>query len=362
MKTIYLAVISDLAHDQRMQRIAQSLSENGYRVVLVGKKLSRSAPFSAKNYKSKRLHCFFSTGKLYYLEFNIKLLFFLLGKKMDIVCAADLDTIFPVYLVSKLKKAKRVYDAHELFTEMKEVVTRPATHSLWTWVEKKMLPKFTLGYTVSNSIAAEFKKRYGVHYEVIRNCPYLTTDTPHTSSNRFILYQGAVNEARGLDWLIPAMKKVNAQLHIYGNGNYLTQTIRLIQTNGLKEKVFIHPPVSPEDLRTITEKAYIGINLIENVGLNQYYSLANKFFDYIQSAVPQVTMKYPEYESVNNEFEVALLLKELTEDEISNAINLLLNDSEHYAKLQNNCLLARQHYNWEAEEKKLISFYNTITD
>jgi len=43
-----------------------------------------------------------------------------------------------------------------------------------------------------------------------------------------ILYQGAVNEARGLEFLIPAMQHVNAQLHIYGDGNYFAQIQQLI--------------------------------------------------------------------------------------------------------------------------------------
>ncbi len=361
LKTIYLAVISDLVHDQRMQRIARSLSQNEYRVVLVGKRLGSSDPLSPEPYRQKRLYCFFSTGKLYYLEFNIKLFFFLLFKKTDAVCAADLDTIVPVYLVSKLKKARRVYDAHELFTEMKEVVSRPNIHRLWKWIEEKMVPRFKSGYTVSMSIAKEFESRYGVQYAVIRNCPYPGSSIPVPDhANRFILYQGAVNEGRGMEWLVPAMKYVNSTLHIYGNGNYLAQTKELIRQHDLAGKVYVHAPVTPGELQAITAKAYIGINLVENMGLNQYYSLANKFFDYMQSGIPQVTMQFPEYENINNAFEVALLVRELTEESISRAINRLLNDRTLYTRLQQNCLKAREAYNWQEEEKKLLSFYQNL--
>jgi hypothetical protein len=57
--------------------------------------------------------------------------FYLLFKKADAVCAIDLDTILPFYFISKLKRIPRVYDAHELFCEMKEVVTRPLVYKVW---------------------------------------------------------------------------------------------------------------------------------------------------------------------------------------------------------------------------------------
>ena len=360
MKTICLTVISDLVYDQRMQRISRSLSQNGYQVVLVGKRLRTSASANNEPYRQKRLYCFFATGKLYYLEFNIRLFFFLLFRKADVICAVDLDTIIPVYLISALKGTKRVYDAHELFTEMKEVVSRPGVYRFWKWIEQKMLPKFKSGYTVSQSIVREFEKRYGVQYTLVRNCPCLL-DIPVTEQQeRFILYQGAVNEARGMEWLIPAMQTVKAPLHIYGSGNYLAQTKELISRHHLGDKVFLHPPLPPAQLARVTVSAYIGINLVENTGLNQYFSLANKFFDYIQCGIPQVTMRYPEYEQVNNDYEVAVLVDNLDETTISEAINRLLTDNDLYDRLRENCLRARQVYNWQEEEKKLLSFYHNL--
>ena len=46
--------------------------------------------------------------------------------------------------------------------------------------------------------------------------------------------------------------------------------------------------LQPEELRLITAEAYIGINLVENNGLSNYLSLANKFFDYIHAGIPQL--------------------------------------------------------------------------
>jgi glycosyltransferase involved in cell wall biosynthesis len=94
--------------------------------------------------------------------------------------------------------------------------------------------------------------------------------------------------------------------------------------------------------------------------LNQYYSLANKFFDYINNGLPQVTMNFPEYRMINDEFDVALLINDLQPATLTEAINKLLNDEELYNRLQQNCLRARQVLNWQHEEKKLIAYYENM--
>src|SRR4249920_3872687 len=104
-----------------MHRICSSLSKNGFDVLLVGRKLKSSIRLGTDNdyhgypYQQKRLQPLFTKGKLFYLEYNIRLFFWLLFKKFDIVCGVDLDTILPCYFVSRMKKKKCVYDAHEIF-------------------------------------------------------------------------------------------------------------------------------------------------------------------------------------------------------------------------------------------------------
>src|SRR5690349_17278363 len=103
VKRILFTVTNDLNYDQRMQRICNTLADAGYDVTLIGRKLKTSAPLPDKNYKQRRLNCWFNKGKLFYAEFNIRVFFFLLFKKADCICAIDLDTILPCYYISKLK-------------------------------------------------------------------------------------------------------------------------------------------------------------------------------------------------------------------------------------------------------------------
>ena len=119
MKRIVFTVTNDLSYDQRMQRICTSLANAGYNILLIGRKLKNSVALKEEIFEQKRLRCFFNKGFLFYAEYNTRLFFFLLFVQMNAVCAIDLDTILPCYFVCGLRGKKRIYDAHELFTEMK---------------------------------------------------------------------------------------------------------------------------------------------------------------------------------------------------------------------------------------------------
>jgi len=360
-KRIYCTVTNDLTYDQRMIRICTSLSREGYDVVLVGREEPSSSPLQRQPFRQHRLRLLFHKGKLFYLEYNFRLLFFLLFRRMDCICAIDLDTIIPCYWAALLKRIPRVYDAHELFCEMKEVVSRPAIYKAWKWVERSFVPSFRHGYTVNEPIAAEFSKMYGVNYAVIRNTPLLRPEAAMPGIHqRFILYQGAVNEGRCFETLIPAMQQVDARLVICGKGNFMEQARQLVREHALDEKVIFKGPLPPEELRQLTQTAWCGITLFENKGLSNYYSLANRFFDYMHAGIPQLAMNYPAYKEINNLYPIAVLIDNPDIRHIAEALNSLLNNMDLYNTLQVNCRKAAGHFNWQEEEKKLILLYQKI--
>lgn len=342
-----------------MHRICGSLSAAGYGVTLVGRELKKSKPVRKETYQQKRLNCFFKKGKLFYAEFNLRLFLFLLFRKMDGICAIDLDTIIPCLLISKIKKIKRVYDAHELFCEMKEVVSRPGVYKFWKWIESNTVPHFHNGYTVNKHIADEFLEMYGHTYEVIRSISRLES-RENTSKEKFILYQGAVNEGRSFETLIPAMQWINIPLHICGEGNFFMQAKKLAQDFKVEEKITFFGLVKPEDLRAFTNRAYIGITLFEKDSLSNYYSLANRFFDYIHAGTPQLCMDYPVYRDIIAVHNVAVLIDDLSPQHIAKELNALLQDEERWKNLHANCLTAAQQLNWQKEEAVLLSFYNKV--
>ena len=243
---------------------------------------------------------------------------------------------------------------------MKEIVTRPRIYKMWKSIERLAVPRFLNGYTVNGPIAEEFKKMYGCNYEVIRNIATTSVKPANTSSEKYILYQGAVNEGRSFETLIPAMKDVNAELIICGDGNFMQEARALVASHMVSEKVIFRGMVQPAELKKITAGAAIGITLFEHTGESNYYSLANRFFDYIQAGVPQLCVDFPVYREINNSANVAVLISDLSPASVSHAINKLLADRSEWENLHRNCLEAARIYNWEEEEKKLIHFYRNL--
>lgn len=360
-RSITLAVTNDLTYDQRMQRICTSLSRAGYKVTLIGRERAQSLPLDPYPFQQVRLKCWFDRGKAFYLEYNLRLFFYLLFHRADIICAVDLDTIVACYYAAAVTSAKKVYDAHEYFPEVPEVVRRPRVRRVWQWVEQTYLPRMDLVYSVTQSISEIFQKNYKRDVATIRNLPMAISGEANADSTRsYLLYQGALNEGRGLEHLIEAISGLDIELWLAGDGDITEQLKAQVASAGLQDKVKFTGYVKPADLKAITAGAYIGINLLEMKGLSYYCSLANKFLDYIQAGVPQVCIGFPEYKRINDQYQVAVLVENLEQDTIKSALVRLMEDNDFYAKVKENCLVCRRELTWENEEKKLIALYDRL--
>ena len=355
---IHFIVTNELSYDQRMIRICTSLANNGYEVCLVGRQKKGAPPLKSQLFQQKRLPCWFKKGFLFYLEFNIRVFIYLLFCRTDIMGAIDLDSILPVWMASTIRKKKRVYDAHELFCEMQEISSRPHIYKVWKFIERITVPKFPMGYTVNKPIADAFHQMYGVDYAVIRNLPVLKEQVTTTAAiSPYLIYQGAVNEGRSFEALIPAMKMVPFPLWICGDGNFMDKAKELVRIHGLEDKVLFKGMIEPDELRLITQQAYAGITLFSPEGKSNYYSLANRFFDYIQAGIPQLCVNYPVYAELNNLVLVSVLIDEIDPASLASKLNTLINDNALYNTLKKNCLNARQLWNWQEEEKILLDYY-----
>jgi glycosyltransferase involved in cell wall biosynthesis len=359
-RRLIFTVTNDLTYDQRMQRICESLARNGYDVLLVGRQLPGSLPRQQQPFQQIRLYCFFKKGPWFYLEYNIRLLIFLIFRRADGICAIDLDTILPVLLSSRLKRIPRIYDAHEYFTELKEVRTRPRIRSFWLRIERLAVPRFPMGYTVSPGLAAMFEKQYGVSYAVVRNLPVLKTQGSIEVRERHLIYTGAVNEGRGFEYLIPALANLPYRLVVCGDGNYMLRLRELIRQYGVEDRVELRGMLLPEALAAEARSATVGLGLADREGINQYFALPNKFFDYMHAGLPQLAMNYPEYRSINEQLPVAVLLDRLDVDEVARAIRQLMENKDLLGTLRQNCEKARQLYCWQEEEKVLLQFYRNL--
>ncbi len=353
---IICTVTTDLTYDQRMIRICTSMAQADYEVLLVGRTLPTSKPLQERPYQQKRLRCFFNKGKFFYLEYNLRLLFFLLFQKVDVLYAVDLDTILPAFLVKKIRRKTAIYDAHEYFTETPEVVGRRFTKSVWEAIAKLAIPSMDYCITVGQALADLMGKKYNKPFHILRNVPFpqkkIATPKPQAP---VLLYQGALNEGRGLEEMISAMQHIsNAQLWLAGEGDLSQQLRQQVRDLTLDQKVQFLGYVQPNDLRQLTLQASIGLNLLQNKGLSYYYSLANKAFDYIQAEVPSLNMAFPEYIALQEQYGAFELVENLESTTLVNAIQKLLSDEVYYQQCVENCRKAKQVLHWENEEQVLL--------
>ncbi|MCC6459391.1 MAG: glycosyltransferase [Saprospiraceae bacterium] len=362
--TIICTVTNDLSYDQRMHRICSTLAENGHSVELVGRSLPHSVALHAQLFRQRRLACRFRGGVLFYAEYNLRLFWYLLFARYDAVCSVDLDSLPAGCAATLLRRKRRVFDAHEYFTEVPELTDRPFVRWCWSLLARLCLPFYRHAYTVGPALAELFSQQYKIPFGVVRNTPVpipAIARRVDPSSPRVLLYQGALNEARGIEHMLEALPQLEGvELWLAGEGDRSEALRQQAAQLNILDKVRFLGYVQPANLKTLTQQAWLGINVLENKGLSYYFSLANKFFDYVQAGVPVLTMNFPEYRRCNEQFEVALLLDHLSAETFRAAVQHLLDHPEDYQRLQQNTQHARDEWNWAHDKIQLLAIWGKV--
>ncbi len=361
-----MTVSNDLVADNRVHKIASTLSEEGYEITLVGRRLSYSQDLPHNIYNTKRFRLWFNKGSLFYANLNLRLFFYLLFAKADVFTANDLDTLLAVYVAAKIRSKPLVYDTHEYFTEVPELAHRPKVKKAWEQIEKMIFPRLKNAMTVCKSIAEIYENKYNVPLSVVRNVPNLVSKKPKSSdvleiSKPIILYQGAVNYGRGLELMIEAMKQIDfAHLLVIGGGNKLDELKELATKSGLNSKITFLGRIHFSELPKYTQQAKIGISIEENIGLNYYYALPNKLFDYIQNNIPVLVSDLPEMKRIVQDYECGEIVTNRSPQAIAMQIeNMILNPELHKYYVEKTKSAAKD-LCWENEKQILINVYNNI--
>ncbi len=361
-KRIIISVSSDICTDQRVQKVTSSLHYAGYEVLLIGTKTKKSGSCDAI-FEFRRIPMLFSKSVFFYAELNLRLFFILLFKRADILLANDTDTLLPNFLVSKLRSKQLVFDAHELFPEVPEVTNRTFVKSVWTGLEKLIFPKLKHTYTVCDSISKHYQELYGINMKVIRNVPYrnpiVSENALDYGEKRIILYQGAVNIGRGLEWVIDSMPYIdNAVLVIIGKGDIIHQLKHKVHKMHLEDKVKFLGKIMPRELPAYTQSANLGLCLLEKNGLSYYYSLPNRIFDFMNAGIPILATDFPEIANIVKPNNTGRLISNHEPQYLASVISEMLDshteeDAERIKKLSNN-------FCWELEELKLRAIFESL--
>jgi glycosyltransferase involved in cell wall biosynthesis len=360
LKRVIVTVTNDLSTDQRVAKVCNTLFNNNFDILLIGRKLKNSK-FLERTYKTKRFNLYFNSGFLFFTEYNFRLFFFLLFTKKDILLANDLDTLLPNYLIGKIQRKRVVFDSHELFPEIPELVNRPKVKKIWLSLEKWLIPKLLNNYTVCDSIANFYKDNYLSNFETIMNLPTKKEVKKgvfsfETNAKKIILYQGAINIGRGLENLLETMKFLEHHLLVViGDGDIYTSLKDSISSKNLNNKVVLLGKIASKELHKLTPLADLGVSLEEDLGLNYRFALPNKIFDYIQAEVPILVSNLPEMSAVVTNYNVGAIVKNTFPELLANQIKQVL--KKDFTK---ELKAAKEKLIWEKQEDKLLAIFNNL--
>ena len=344
---VVMAVTNDLLTDRRVVRHAETLREAGCEVECIGKR--------ELGVKARR-------GWRFYAEYNVRLMLRLLRTKADIVWANDTDTLAACTLAAKLKGKKLVMDAHELFPEVPELIGRERVKRVWEWIERMMMPRCDALLTVCQSIADYYNERYGVEMVVVRNVRRVESGEWRVENGerragsgklKMLLYQGAVNKGRGVDWAIDALEWLeDCRLVVAGGGDLLEEMKAYAAKKPWAERIAFMGRLMPEELERVTRKADVGLVMLEDMGLSYHFALPNRIGDFVAAGVPMVVSDLPEMSRVVREFGVGEVIEsgERRARALAEAVRRVLAREWTEKDFE----AARRDMDWNKEKEKLL--------
>ena len=369
-KRIYITVINDLVTDQRVHKVCETICSNfpEYKITLIGRLKKESQPVNQRIYKVHRMSLRFEKGFKFYAEYNLRLFFYLLFRRRGVYFSNDLDTLLPNFLMSRLKGSRLIYDSHEYFTEVPELIGRERIRDIWLRLESYMVPKIKTMFTVNDTLAEVYSDKYHIPVHVVRNVPKLQGygATAHVLNVReqfgiaptdhLLIYQGAVNKDRGLEELIQAFTFLPAtyQLLIVGSGDVHQQLLEKTLELEL-HRVHFAGQIPFSELAAYTIQADLGVSLEKSTNLNYRFALPNKVFDYLASGVPILVSPLTELCAIIDKHDVGKLLPSHEPKDIAETIEAIFANQNQLAIWKENTLKAREEYCWENEEQKLVA-------
>lgn len=290
------------------------------------------------------------------------------SKKFTYIHCHDLNTL-PIGVVIKwmnLKGQKIIYDCHEYETE----VYRPQiwVKPIFKVVERLFIHHADKYITVSESIAEEYKKKYGLKkVYLVLNCPLLVNYI-HTDFFRekfdirkdqmVFLYQGTFNTGRGIDILINVFKNLPDDEKVIVFMGYGDMQNEIQKAAKQSKNIYVHCAVKPKVLHEYTCSADVGICYIKNSCLNYYYCLPNKLFEYAMADLPVISSNLFELNKFFKKYKNGWIVSEDNFKAFKDLI-LSINKADLQTK-KNNLEKIKLIYNWEEQEKNLLQLYKTI--
>jgi glycosyltransferase involved in cell wall biosynthesis len=377
---VCMIVLNSVWHDPRVRREATSAAAYGIDTTVVGmmepgyvKEKVDELPFKtvlveldAKYFRPTRT--ILTILKREFVRYQ-KLIDACVALEPDVIHANDLDTLPVAYLAARKTKSRIVYDCHEIFTENESSSRDALRKFFWKTLERFLIRRADQVISVSHSSAAELAAMYGIETPmVVTNCvmPADQNCLRSKPADRFeVLYHGKFYKGRGYEAFIraAALTKEIGDIHfvLRGLGAIESELRALAAEQECGTRLRFDPPVGVTELVTAASSSHIGVVLTEPLSKNFIHTVSNKLFEYINAGLPVILSDMPEHRYLNDLYDFAVIIDEVTPEKIAEAVRRLHQDHELFERLSANAIRTSKTLNWETEVLKLIDVYKKLT-
>ena len=266
--------------------------------------------------------------KYYWMDRRVQLGFGLLANRhFDLIIANDLVTL-PLAL--KLSGGARVvYDAHEYSPGEYE------DSRFWRFFFQrynhylcdKYLSAADAMLTVCESIADEYRNRYGVAAKVVMNTPAYQDLAPAPAQSGIVrlVHHGGATSSRRLELMIETMDLLDDRFQLdMMLVPSVPRYLEYLKTLAAKRpRVRILPPVPMRELPKRLNQYDIGIYLLPPNSFNNCYALPNKFFEFIQARLAVAIGPSPEMARLVRKYDCGVVADEFTREALARQLNAL---------------------------------------
>jgi glycosyltransferase involved in cell wall biosynthesis len=145
-------------------------------------------------------------------------------------------------------------------------------------------------------------------------------------------------------------------LVIIGSGDVIHVLKEMAEQNHLEEKILFIGKLPPDELRSWTRLADIGLTLDKDTNINYRFSLPNKIFDYIHAGIPVLASNLVEVKKIVETYNVGKITPNHDPASIAKIIREMLASPE-YPVWKENTKKAALELNWENERRNLVAIF-----
>jgi glycosyltransferase involved in cell wall biosynthesis len=260
------------------------------------------------------------------------------------------------------KRAKLIYDTHELETERhgwgqgRKRMARVVEHLLFQFVDETIVS--------SPPYADWYERAYGRPAYTVLNAPgYASIANTNVFRKRFgipdssiiFLYQGALGTGRRIEEILEAFRRCEdpAKVAVFMGYGPLEDMVKAAAAK--HSNIFFHPAVKPSDVLEHTASADIGFCIIENTCLSYEFTSPNKMFEYAMAGLPVVVANFGEMKRLIEAHKIGYVLQDSTASGIAELIKRV--NKADLPAFQENLAAFKKVYNWENQEKVLAQVY-----